>query len=255
MIKNELLRLSHSVGNDLSLVQGGGGNTSVKVNSTIMYIKASGTTLAAMTSDSGYAVINRIGDFITTEHSERPSMEFPMHWLLPRCVIHTHSIYANIYNCMVDGKQWLMEKFVDFQPLYVPYTTPGIALASRIEELLKDIKLPLVIFLENHGLITCHDNVEETIHLTYLVHNKIKHLLSEQIPNFQPFQLNAMALPPQQFFFPDAAVLKRPDIWAANNYIEQTIRVLKKTPKALTVDEVTKLCTMESEQYRIKLNC
>ncbi len=47
----ELIRISNTVGKDPSLVQGGGGNTSVKTDDAQdMYIKASGTALKDMTA-------------------------------------------------------------------------------------------------------------------------------------------------------------------------------------------------------------
>jgi rhamnose utilization protein RhaD (predicted bifunctional aldolase and dehydrogenase) len=52
---SELIRMSNTVGKDRSLVQGGGGNTSVKTaDGKYMYIKASGTALKDMNGRKGW---------------------------------------------------------------------------------------------------------------------------------------------------------------------------------------------------------
>ena len=51
----DLIRISNATGKDSTLVQGGGGNTSVKTaDGKYMYIKASGTALKDMTKKEGW---------------------------------------------------------------------------------------------------------------------------------------------------------------------------------------------------------
>jgi rhamnose utilization protein RhaD (predicted bifunctional aldolase and dehydrogenase) len=51
----ELIKISRIVGRDSLLIQGGGGNTSVKTDDgKFMYIKASGTALADMSTKTGW---------------------------------------------------------------------------------------------------------------------------------------------------------------------------------------------------------
>ncbi len=51
----DLIRISREVGSDLALVQGGGGNTSVKTaDGQFMYVKASGTALKDMSETRGW---------------------------------------------------------------------------------------------------------------------------------------------------------------------------------------------------------
>ena len=51
----DLIRISNATGKDPALVQGGGGNTSVKTDDgKFMYIKASGTALKDMSPDRGW---------------------------------------------------------------------------------------------------------------------------------------------------------------------------------------------------------
>jgi len=51
----DLIRISNTTGKDFTLVQGGGGNTSVKTaDGKYMYIKASGTALKDMNAKQGW---------------------------------------------------------------------------------------------------------------------------------------------------------------------------------------------------------
>ena len=52
---SELIKISNAVGRNAALVQGGGGNTSVKTaDGKYMYIKASGTALKDMNGKHGW---------------------------------------------------------------------------------------------------------------------------------------------------------------------------------------------------------
>ena len=55
----ELIKISNTVGKNVSLVQAGGGNVSVKTNDRkYMYIKASGAALKDMTEKTGWRQLN-----------------------------------------------------------------------------------------------------------------------------------------------------------------------------------------------------
>jgi hypothetical protein len=55
----DMLKVSHDVGRDPRLVQGGGGNTSVKTDGGArMYVKASGTALGDMEEGRGYRLVD-----------------------------------------------------------------------------------------------------------------------------------------------------------------------------------------------------
>ena len=55
----ELIAISRAVGDDPDLVQGGGGNTSVKSrDGKTMFVKASGTALAEMERSRGWAEVD-----------------------------------------------------------------------------------------------------------------------------------------------------------------------------------------------------
>jgi len=184
---SELVAVSRAVGADLRLVQGGGGNTSVKsADGLTMVVKASGTALAEMTPRRGYrrvdmaAVLNMLGDAAlarlpakererqalsllnaaTLDNLEgRPSVETCLHALLGRAVVHAHPAAANALCCARDGAR-LTTKWMDGiagKPLFMPYVDPGLPLARAVAKAVKRHEKhhgapPAIIFLANHGV-------------------------------------------------------------------------------------------------------
>ena len=185
----ELIRISNETGVDPTLVQGGGGNTSVKTDDgRYMYIKASGTALKNMNAKQGWRrlrldlarsvvldkslakmpprrrepeVVNRLllacDDSIKTV--ARPSVEAHLHAWLDKCVIHLHPSAAGAYHNAKNGRAMLEKLFKDekLPPLWVPYTDPGFMLARKIARLVEDYqdrygKSPAILFLHKHGL-------------------------------------------------------------------------------------------------------
>ena len=185
----DLIRISNAVGKDPTLVQGGGGNTSVKTDDgRSMYIKASGTALQDMNEKQGWRrmrlapvlaiikdasitelqtqtreveVVNRLllacDDDVTS--GARPSVEAHLHGLLSKCVIHLHPSAVGAYVNAREGRAKLEQLFKGqrIPPLWVPYVDPGFTLAKKIAELVdryrKQFKtMPQILFLEKHGL-------------------------------------------------------------------------------------------------------
>jgi len=185
----DLIRISNITGKDPALVQGGGGNTSVKTaDGKYMYIKASGTALKDMNATQGWRrmrldsvltiikdasiarlpaqtreveVVNRLllacDDDVAS--GARPSVEAHLHGLLDTCVIHLHPSVVSAYLNAREGKARLERLFKDetSQPLWVPYVDPGFTLARTIARLVENYrrqfgKMPRILFLDKHGL-------------------------------------------------------------------------------------------------------
>lgn len=235
----ELIELSHTIGTDISLVQGGGGNISVKADDGQLYIKASGTPLVDMSQNRGWVALGQ------PNTSQRPSMEWPMHQALQaKWVCHTHSVYLNVFGCMVDGTKRLATVLKDLDYAVLPYTQPGAKLAEAIKQL-----QPAIIILQNHGLLVTGKTAEDVLTVTQQIHHRCAQHLPEL---FDPKKINHVT---PHYYFPDAAVLAdHPDIIAANAYIEEMILALGRQPHPLSELEVKNLRTMEEEQYRINLN-
>ena len=186
----DLIAISRAVGADPALVQGGGGNTSVKsVDGKFMYIKASGTALKDMSELAGWRRLSMRGvKAILTEPElptlgpaereaevarrllgccedactvgARPSVESHLHAALGRCVVHLHPTAVCAYVCAKDGRAELERLFreLDPPPLWVPYADPGYMLARSVERLTKAYRArhgrpPSVLFLQKHGLL------------------------------------------------------------------------------------------------------
>jgi NAD(P)-dependent dehydrogenase (short-subunit alcohol dehydrogenase family)/rhamnose utilization protein RhaD (predicted bifunctional aldolase and dehydrogenase) len=187
---SELIRISRTVGKDSSLVQGGGGNTSVKTaDGKYMYIKASGTALKDMTEKNGWrrvqmgAVLSVIKDKqlaqMDTARREsevvsrlllacddriggetRASVEAHLHAFLDKCVIHLHPVAVLAYACAKNGRTEFESLFrhEKFPPLWVRYTDPGFTLARKVARLIEGYherhgRKPSILVLEKHGLL------------------------------------------------------------------------------------------------------
>jgi len=208
----ELEKISQAVGNSTDFVQGGGGNTSVKLDEERMAVKASGYSLKQITPAEGFVVVNyrNIKDFynhvdlasgadyekegidfimnnlIDMEGIKklRPSVEAGFHSLLKKFVIHTHSVYANILCCSKEGQK-LVGKIFAGRPcacLWIPYVNPGFSLTLKIknaieESIKKGGAYPQVLFMENHGLIVHSEDWEDCIALHSEVNDRIKKYL------------------------------------------------------------------------------
>lgn len=204
----EMKYISTVVGNKPDFVQGGGGNTSVKINSSKMLIKASGFFLEELDENNGFVCVkyNKILDKIKsiTEISVnnendlniytnnqkddlpgfnfdklRPSIETGFHALLKRYVVHTHSVYSNIINCSLGSRETLKDILNSEDYIFIEYHSPGLGLTIAIREALEQHiaqfnTIPVYIFLENHGLIVTSDNVEEVLNSHNAINNKIK---------------------------------------------------------------------------------
>ena len=201
-------RLSQGAGARRDYVQGGGGNTSVKLDDRYMAVKASGFCLSDVTPQSAYAVMDYAAirafyrehnesDFTDTEKAGsdlakqstiaveglpalRPSVEAGFHSLLGRFVIHSHSIYANLACCAVEMREILAEALAgsDFTWGWVPYIDPGARLSFAIREEMDRVaretgKAPNVLFMQNHGLIVHEETADACLALHDLVNARI----------------------------------------------------------------------------------
>lgn len=208
-LKN-LERISKSVGIPIEYTQGGGGNTSVKLDDELMAVKASGYKLKQITPGEGYVVVNysKIKEFFnevdlsldrdyekeSTEFVKanivemeglkklRPSVEAGFHSVLQKYVIHTHPVYANILCCAQKGRELVEKIFKDSECAiaWIPYINPGFCLTLKIKDCIEKTitetgLFPQLIFMENHGLIATADDNEECISL----HQKANDIIRE----------------------------------------------------------------------------
>lgn len=198
----DLITISHYAAGNIGYIQGGGGNTSVKLDETHMAVKASGCKLSQMAELEGYVVVDykKIKDYFATADEQaaefdsrsgevlqesivpqeglkplRPSVEAGFHSVLKRVVIHSHSVYANILCCSETGKELASKIFGELTYLWLPYIDPGARLTMMIAQEIKKLGVvPEIIFMENHGVIVSADDAQKAIDLHEDVNNKIR---------------------------------------------------------------------------------
>ena len=197
---SDFARISGIVGARADYVQGGGGNTSVKLDDTLMAIKASGFCLKDIKKDHAYAVLDykAIRNFykendpsglsdvesegaactkanikqIEGIESLRPSVEAGFHSILKTYVVHTHSVYANLAACSKTCVQIAGKAFegADYAWGWVPYTDPGANLTFAIRDELARVKEDTgkdasVILMQNHGIIVTDDDPDRCVRI------------------------------------------------------------------------------------------
>ena len=165
---NEYVRMSVTAGSRPDYVQGGGGNTSCKLDDRQMAIKASGFRLDQIRVDQAYAVLDyqNLRDFygrsdpagfadVEKEGSAqarsaiisidglpqlRPSVEVGFHSLLDTYVMHTHPVYANLVTCCAEGRTMAGQALAGLlaetgeSMAFVPYINPGTQLTFAIDK-------------------------------------------------------------------------------------------------------------------------
>lgn len=159
-----LRQVSARVGSDINLVQGAGGNTSIK-RDDVLWVKASGAWLAeAETRDIFVPVdlpgaLRALGQGIEKmpvadpEAKLRPSIETSLHALLPhRVVLHLHAVNTIAWASCVDVEREIARRLQGLVWARVPYRRPGLPLSRAVAEVTARHK-PDVLILGNHGLL------------------------------------------------------------------------------------------------------
>ncbi|MEN9552351.1 MAG: hypothetical protein RI935_728 [Candidatus Parcubacteria bacterium] len=215
------------IGGDQAYFPGTGGNVSLKIDDSIMLIKASGKRVADMKDEGGSVALNYnpIKDFFYTDilsaegerasmetinvsiiksHTGRPSIETGFHALLGTAVIHSHSFFVNILTCSQDFEILVETIFFGSRISYscIPYAKPGYYLTHSIVEKTKYLsQKPRVFFMKNHGVIVSAETMEEALILHESINSKIKTYFSLD-----------------DFIYPKAAiVLVEEGLWESRN--------------------------------------
>jgi rhamnose utilization protein RhaD (predicted bifunctional aldolase and dehydrogenase) len=142
-------KLSILFGAFQELIQGAGGNISIKSDTQIL-LKASGTCLSEATDTEGFVLCNR-SDLAIVEGTGKPSMESGFHLLPKRIIVHFHSL-----SCL---SNW---DLTTDSVLTLPYIQPGDTLSSVLQ---LQYTGQSIVNLENHGLILFADTEEEVYSL------------------------------------------------------------------------------------------
>jgi rhamnose utilization protein RhaD (predicted bifunctional aldolase and dehydrogenase) len=221
----ELLELTQPYLGRPDLIQGPGGNTSVKDDEGRMFIKASGFRFEEMTLTQGVSCVyyKPVSDYFKTlvvtnkNEAEReslhlvlsnvcknqsgglypkPSMETGFHALLDKYVVHTHSVWSNLINCSEGSTKVLRElkKELSINIAFIPYVSPGLGLSYLIQREIDSFEqlhnsVPTVFFLENHGIIAHGKTKKEVWGLLEAIDNWIANEFSLAIMEYPSAQL------------------------------------------------------------------
>jgi len=200
-----LARISTRFGNDPLLVQGAGGNNSVKSEDGTMKVKASGLALKNLTKESGWvslpvqnvrllvekgpdcSFLNPATDeWLASEIDKitsspslgyKASIEAAMHAVLGKIVVHVHPVEINVLLCAEGGRNICDRIFSGIKFLWIDPLPPGYYLARAIHESMMacNEEKPSVILMANHGVIV-HAESELEINRLYA---SILHLARE----------------------------------------------------------------------------
>jgi rhamnose utilization protein RhaD (predicted bifunctional aldolase and dehydrogenase) len=280
MLLSNLIHYSRLIGQNISLVQAGGGNTSWKEDARWMWVKASGSCLRDVSGADGFVCVDfstvRAGmaevktesaytELLmsslreTTKKGIRPSMETGFHALLGRAVLHTHPIWANLITCSVEGPS-LAAKICP-EAAWIPYAAPGQPLMCAVQKGLQGKAGIHLVLLQNHGIIISTTSLSKA----WALHEKFMTQIQNYFGISSIFDISknqAETISPH-VLFPDQAVyltmqsLARSaggqDVLRAHNYIRDTILDIGLTPRYLSSQEVQLLLNMEAEKYRQKV--
>jgi rhamnulose-1-phosphate aldolase/alcohol dehydrogenase len=186
---DQLVYQSRLVGAEESLVLWGGGNNSVKSQSTdllgapipVMYIKSSGSDMKTIVPKEFPAVrLDYIGPLRTRDgemsdqemvdylarclvdpSSRRPSIETLLHAFLPaRAVLHTHAD-AILALTNTRGRESTVRDCFGDSVITVPYLRPGFRLSRDVADAFASKPDAEGLVLMNHGLITWGETARE----------------------------------------------------------------------------------------------
>lgn len=164
---SSLVSLSAALGSSEMLIQGAGGNTSLK-EGDVLWVKASGTWLAEAEMRQIFVpldlpkVRNRIQDgsgellidlVLDGGSGLRPSIETSLHAEFPHpIVLHVHSIRTLAWAVQKDCREKLEARLADLCWRWIPYARPGLPLTEAVRVALSSGPVDILV-LANHGLV------------------------------------------------------------------------------------------------------
>ncbi len=169
----ELSAMSARIGADSALVQGPGGNTSIK-SARELWVKASGLWLSEALAKSIFVPIDLTrlrglptgadlaADAVLADRNPdglRPSIETALHALMPhRVVIHAHAVNCMAAAVRADGAAFAGTRLGHLRWRWVPYHRPGAPLARAVATALNATPCDILL-LQNHGIVVGADTV------------------------------------------------------------------------------------------------
>jgi rhamnose utilization protein RhaD (predicted bifunctional aldolase and dehydrogenase) len=187
-----LRQVSARVGGNILLVQGAGGNTSIK-QQDVLWVKASGAWLAEAEQREIFVPVDLPGALRALEQGDekmpvadpaaklRPSIETSLHALLPhRVVLHVHAVNTIAWAACVGVEEEIARRLQGLGWARVPYRRPGLPLSRVVAEATARRK-PDVLILGNHGLLVGAADCAQAEALVHEVERRL-HLPPRPVP-------------------------------------------------------------------------
>ena len=220
---DRLVYLSNLIGQDPSLVQPGGGNTSIKLQDAnpfgereeVLFVKGTGSDLRTIDREGFTRLSTRrlvhlrkqrkmtdqaMMDFITAcmlypHRDPLPSLETPLHSVLRhRVIVHTHDVATmSLTNLREDAATAIIRELFQGDLVYVPYARPGFPLARAVIDLAP--KIPPSAWglaLAHHGIVVWGQEVEECYRKILQCVTRVAEVLAEKKkkrPSFGPLRV------------------------------------------------------------------
>ena len=192
----DFLRLSERIGVNSDLVQGSGGNTSVKIAGKLL-VKASGKWLSDSVNDQIFVQLNfgeyleKINEFgaqyrpeMGLDETLRPSIETCMHGLMPhKIVLHVHSVNVIAHSVLDEGELLLGQILEGMNWKWVPYCRPGAPLGKSMQKIFSQFR-PDVLILANHGLVVGGESCQEVEDLLLEIESRLSR--AQRVPKSSP---------------------------------------------------------------------
>lgn len=182
----EFSNLSAKIGRNPLLVQGGGGNTSIKQDG-LLWVKGSGVWLAKAESENIFVSLHldalrqavldgkKVSSslYIAGYSKLRPSIETTLHALMPqKVVLHVHSINTIARAVVMGGEYDISRLLYGLNWKWIPYRRPGVPLTVAIRDVVA--ASPDVLVLANHGLVVGAETCSEAEALLNEVETRLK---------------------------------------------------------------------------------
>jgi rhamnose utilization protein RhaD (predicted bifunctional aldolase and dehydrogenase) len=169
----DLAEVSAEIGRNPLLVQGPGGNTSIK-DVDELWVKASGAWLAeamerpvfvpldrrALVDEAGRAKLEIGPQAVIEARNEarlRPSIETALHALMPHpVVVHAHAVNAMAVSVLAEGAALAADRLAGLAWRWIAYSQPGAGLAEAVRDALANAPAD-VLLLQNHGVVVGAD--------------------------------------------------------------------------------------------------
>ncbi len=257
----DLIEISKFAAQHPRLVQGGGGNCSVK-SSEKRWVKASGSFLEDISESHGFAIVDARSGTPLDESRGKASMETPLHTLLGSFVIHTHPVAVAALVSSTEGQRWFRELFTDDAHVWVEYATPGQKLYEKVKSTLQGRALSSdwVLFLKNHGLFISSESKERVMDLLEKTVSCAEQFFGKPPEKLPEIPADRYLTPDHVIYGPLGKTGPSPKQTIA---VEETLLLVRQalgliaqkggTPDWLPASETAVLLGMDEEKYRRKI--